>query len=267
MHYQKVQKDVKVAVYDLNPQGKNVVFFIHGWPLSHKIFEHQYSVLPKKNIRCIAMDLRGFGKSDKPWTGYGYDDLADDVYDVIKNLDVDNVTLLGFSMGAAIAIRYMSRHNGFRVSKLALVGAAAPTFIQDNEDGLTTEVIDDLIKKIYMDRLSMVKEFCEDLFASKVSNTLRKWINSLCFETSGYVTVKTAKSLRDENLNSDLDSINVPTAIFHGMRDKICPFDLALQLNERIKQSKLLAFKNSGHVVFYDEKEKFNKELIDFVSD
>lgn len=267
MHYQKVKKDVKIAVYDLNPQGKNVVFFIHGWPLSHKIFEYQYNELPRKNIRCISMDLRGFGKSDKPWSGYSYDDFADDVYEVIRNLDVNNITLLGFSMGAAIAIRYMSRHKGYRVSKLALVGAAAPSFIKDKESdySLTTEVIDDLIKKIYMDRLSMVKDFCENLFASKISDTLRKWINSLCFETSGYVTMKTAEALRDENLYGDLERVKVPTAIFHGERDKICPFDLALQLNERIKESKLHAFKNSGHVLFYDEQEKFNEQLINFV--
>lgn len=264
MHYQKVKKDVKIAVYDLNPEGKYVVFFIHGWPLSHKIFEYQYEVLPKNNIRCISMDLRGFGMSDKPWSGYSYDDFADDVYDVIKNLDADNITMLGFSMGAAIAIRYMLKHNSYKISKLALVGSASPTF--DNTGyGVEGEKIDNFIKKIYMDRSSMVKEFCDKLFESRLTATLKKWINSLCFETSGYVTIKTAKTLKDETSYNNLNKINVPTAIFHGKKDRMSPFKFALELNKKIHDSKLYSFENSGHAVFFDEMDRFNRELINFV--
>lgn len=265
MHYQKVKKDVRIAVYDLNPKGKHVVFFIHGWPLSHKIFEYQYEALPKSNIRCISMDLRGFGMSDKPWSGYSYDDFVDDIYEVIRNLDVDNITMLGFSMGASLAIRYMLKHNSYRVSKLALVSPVAPN-VENSIYEMSDEKIDKLIRKIYLDRSEMIKEFCDKLFESRLTTTLKKWIHSLCYETSGYVTIKTAKALKDKTLYDNIDKINVPTAIFHGIKDRMSPFKAAVELKEKIDNSKLYSFENSGHAVFFDEMERFNKELIEFIS-
>jgi len=138
-----VEPGVRVAVYDWNQQGKNAVFFIHGWPIDHNMFEYQFNILPQNGYRCISMDLRGFGKSDAPWTGYTYDRMADDVYEVIKTLNVPRLTLVGFSMGGAIAIRYMARHRGYKVSKLALWSAAAPSFTRrpDYPYGMTADQI------------------------------------------------------------------------------------------------------------------------------
>ena len=72
------------------------------------------------------MDIRGNGQSDKPWTGYTYDRLADDIAIVLEALQVENATLIGFSVGGALSIRYMSRYNGHRISKLVLVDAVSP---------------------------------------------------------------------------------------------------------------------------------------------
>jgi non-heme chloroperoxidase len=77
------------------------------------MFEYQFTELPKHGYRCIGIDLRGFGDSDKPWNGYNYDTMADDVKVVLDTLNnIENATLVGFSMGGAISIRYMARHNG-----------------------------------------------------------------------------------------------------------------------------------------------------------
>ena len=50
--------------------GSKAVLFIHGWPLSHKIFEYQFTELANNGYRRIGIDLRGFGRSDRPWTAY-----------------------------------------------------------------------------------------------------------------------------------------------------------------------------------------------------
>jgi non-heme chloroperoxidase len=68
-----VEPGVRVFVQDLNPMGKKTILFIHGWPLSHKQYEYQFNILPSMNIRCIGMDWRGFGNSDKPFVGYNLD--------------------------------------------------------------------------------------------------------------------------------------------------------------------------------------------------
>lgn len=71
MPYVEVSPGVNVYVEDWG-SGKPV-FFIHGWPLSHRMFEYQFTQLPKQGYRCVGIDLRGFGKSDKPWGDYNYD--------------------------------------------------------------------------------------------------------------------------------------------------------------------------------------------------
>ena len=79
-----------------------------------------------KNFRVIGITLRGFGKSDKPYTAYDYDIHASDIKKILSKLYIKDAVLGGFSMGGAIAIRYVSAYNGAHVSKLALFGAAAP---------------------------------------------------------------------------------------------------------------------------------------------
>ena len=126
-YYIKVEPTVKIYLEDINPASRKTILFLHGWPLNHKAYEYQYNVLAARGYRCIGMDTRGFGRSDRPAEGYSYNRLADDVKRIIEELNLMDITLLGHSMGGAIATRYMSRHNGFGVSRLVLLGAAVPS--------------------------------------------------------------------------------------------------------------------------------------------
>lgn len=109
-HKIKSVSGVNISVEDIGT-GKPIVF-IHGWPVNHKMFEYQFTELPKHGYRCVGIDLRGFGDSDKPWDGYQYDTMADDVKAVLDTLNLQNVTLVGFSMGGAISSIYSSSPRG-----------------------------------------------------------------------------------------------------------------------------------------------------------
>ena len=194
-YYVRVEPDVKIYVEDVNPEGKKTILFIHGWPANHKLFEYQFDKLPEMGYRCIGIDLRGFGSSDKPWRGYSYDGLADDIRSIVEVLKLKDFTLAGHSVGGAISIRYMDRHNGYGVSKLILIAA----------------------------------------------------------------------SLRDESLFGELGKIVIPTLILHGIHDQVCPFPLAEAQEKGIKNSKLIAFESSGHGLFWEQRDKFNKELVGFI--
>lgn len=264
----EVERGVRVFVEDVNPGGGRPVLFIHGWPVNHNMFEYQFNLLPQYGFRCIGMDLRGFGKSDRPWGGYSYDRLADDVRVVMEALKLTNVSLVGFSIGGAVSIRYMARHAGYGVSKLALVSAAAPVFTKRNDYpyGLPMEEVNALILKTYKDRPKMLAEFGGMFFASQVSPEFRDWFQSLGLEASGHATAMAAVSLRDEDLRNDLQQIRVPTGIFHGALDKVVPYPSATALQQGIRGSELYRFERSGHGVFYDELDMFNATLLRFLS-
>jgi non-heme chloroperoxidase len=88
----------------------------------------------------------------------------------------------------------------------------------------------------------------------------------LGLEAAGYSTAAVLVSLRDENLFGDLGKIQVPTLILHGVHDLVCPYPLALAMNQGIKGSKLVPMENSGHELFWEEHEKVNQELNQFIS-
>src|SRR5580704_8793728 len=87
---------VKLSYCDYG-KGKPVVL-IHGWPLSKEMWEYQVEALVVAGLRVIKYDRRGFGKSDKPWGDYEYDTLANDLKTILDELDLKDVTLVGFSM-------------------------------------------------------------------------------------------------------------------------------------------------------------------------
>lgn len=266
-YYVRVEPDVNIYVEDVNSGGGKTILFVHGWPANHNLFEYQFDQLPKMGYRCIGMDIRGFGNSDKPWRDYNYNRLADDVRGVVETLKLQNFTLAGHSVGGAIAIRYMARHNGYGVSKLALFAAAAPSFTKrpDFPYGFSKEDVTKIIQDTYNDRPKMLQGFGDMFFFQSVTEPFSDWFFQLGLQASGWSTAALAASLRDENLFSDLGRIQVPTLILHGTHDKICPFPLAEAQRQGIKNSKLVPFESSGHGLFWEERDKFNKELAQFI--
>ena len=264
----EVEPGVKVFVEDINPTGNKTIVFLHGLPVNRKMYEYQLNILPNYGYRCIAVDFRGFGSSDRPWNGYSFNRLSDDIRVIMESLNLQNVTLVGFSTGGGVAVRYMARHAGYGVCKLALLAAAAPKFTrsQDYPYGMTKEQVDHLINGAYKDRPQMLYDFGKLFFASQVTPSFADWFQGLGLEAAGYSTIKTVVSLRDEDTRPDLQAIRVPTGIFHGVLDKICPFQFATILNSQIKGSQLYRFENSGHAIFYDELQLFNKRFLHFLS-
>lgn len=223
MFYVTTDRGCRIAVYDWNPRNPDAVLLIHGWPLSHLMYEYQIELLTRLGYRVVALDLRGFGRSDAPVSGYHYDRMADDVYRVVQTLGLNRFTLVGFSMGGAIALRYMRRFRGAGVKKLILLAAAAPCWVQrpDFPYGLPRGQVDDLIRLAETDRPLLAQHFShEQLFASPQSDAAKDWFKDIALSASGLGTVQAAIALRDEDGRRDLAA--VPGAGFYPARRQGC---------------------------------------------
>jgi non-heme chloroperoxidase len=264
--YVEVEPNVRLHVTD-EGEGK-VIVLIHGWPLSDAMYEYQYSALTQNGFRVIGITLRGFGKSDKPFGQYNYDVYADDIKVVLDKLKVENATLGGFSMGGAISIHYVARHNSAHITKLALFGAAAPVWTKRNDYpyGFAIETVNELIQLSLTNRPQLLENFGKIFGATEtaVPSGLGNWLGAINLEALPYATTQSLIALRDTDLRSELSKIKIPTAIFHGVKDKICEFALAEQMQKGIQNSSIVRFENSGHGLFLEEREKFNTELIKF---
>jgi len=264
--YIEVEKNVHLHITDAG-EGQ-VIVLIPGWPLSDEMYEYQYNDLINHNFRVIGITLRGFGRSSKPYGAYDYDVHALDIKRVLDQLEIEDATLCGFSMGGAIAAMYVSLYGTMRVSKLVLAAAATPCWTQrdDFPYNIHQSDVDDLIALNNTDRPMLLSNFAKIFSATK--NTLNKgigkWLTDINLGASSYATAKCLMALRDTDLRNDLKKIEIPTLIMHGKKDKICSYDLAKQTKKLIPDSRIVAFQKSGHSLFLEETKKFNAELIKF---
>lgn len=252
--------------------GKPVVL-IHGWPLDGEMWEYQLAELPKHGIRCIAYDRRGFGKSSKPWDGYDYDTLATDLKAILDELDLQDVTLVGFSMGGGEVARYMSRYSGARVSKVVFISAVTPYLLktEDNPDGVDQSTEEEMISGLEKDRADFLSTFGKQFYGVNLINhpvtqPRLDWNLSVAMLATVRATVACAKSFWETDFRSDLTTISVPTLIIHGDSDKTVPFESSGQLtHEAIPQSQLLVYEGEPHGLFFTSKDQLNQDLIAFI--
>jgi non-heme chloroperoxidase len=250
------------------------VIFIHGWPLNHEMWEYQMLEISKHNIRCIAFDRRGFGKSDRPWKDYDYDTLADDLHELITQLDLSKVVLVGFSMGGGEVARYMGKYGSDKIEKVVFISSVTPFRLKtlDNPDGSEKATFDATIQKLENDRPAFLKEFGKKFYGvGKVSHTvspaLLDWNQTLCLMSSAKATADCVRSFSETDFRNDLKKIGVTVLIIHGDADDIVPIEASGDKTaELIPNAKYIVYKDAPHGLFITEKEKLNTDLIEFIT-
>jgi pimeloyl-ACP methyl ester carboxylesterase len=267
-HLIEVAPNVKLNVVDWG-EGKPLVF-IAGWPFDHRSYEYQFTTLSKSGFRCIGIDMRGYGFSDKPWGEYNYDIFAQDIHKVLEKLKVKDAVLIGHSTGGAISMHYTALYQNIHVTKLILVSAAAPMLIQKDDFpyGAKAEDIQKYADLCDKDRAKLLSIFGTIFFRTPdaVSPELSQWFWITGMEASPWATVSVIKLWLKADLRSDMPKIKIPTIVAHAIEDKICPYDLGKVMHEGIANSTLVTYEKSGHALFYDEREKFNQMVIDFAN-
>lgn len=269
----QANEPVKLHYMDVG-KGQPVIL-IHGWPLSHEMWEYQVNALVDSGFRVIAYDRRGFGKSSKPYDGYDYDTLTDDLKSLIDGLDLHDVVLVGFSMGGGEVVRYFSRYGGERVSRAVLISSVTPYMLhtEDNPDGVKQEVFDDMMKQMKDDRIAFLDTFGKQFYGvnlinKPVSTPFLEYNRMLAAVASPRATQECAKSFSSTDFRSEMKAITVPTLIIHGDSDKTVPIEpTSEQASRLLPQAKFIRYEDAPHGLFYTEKERLNNDLIQFIKE
>ncbi len=265
-------EEIRIAYSDYG-KGKPVIL-LHGWPLSREMWEYQLSDLVNAGLRVIKYDRRGFGKSSKPWDGYDYDSLTEDLRALIEQLDLRDVTLVGFSMGGGEVARYFGRYGSDRIAKAVFISAVTPYLSKtnDNPDGVDPSVFADMTDEIRKDRVGFLDGFGKKFFgvnviSHPVSTPLLEYYRTLASFASARSTEQCALSFAQTDFREDLKKIDVPVLIIHGKADKTVPIDASSDRTAKmIPGCQYLVYDDAPHGLFYTHKERLNKDLVSFIN-
>lgn len=254
-------------------EGRTVVL-VHGWPLSSASWEKQTKALLEAGYRVISYDRRGFGHSDKPSTGYDYDTLASDLDILLTELDLSDVTLVGFSMGGGELARYVGDQGTDRVSGLVFISSIAPFLLKtdDNPEGVDRSVFTGIETAIQDDRPDFLRGFLKSFYnfdalgGSRISQAVLDVNWSVAVQASPKATLDCVGAWL-EDFRDDVAAIDVPTLIIHGTEDQIVPIEASGgRMPDLIDGARLVRIEGGPHGILWTHADQVNAALLDFLA-
>ena len=259
--------------YEDHGSGKPVVL-IHGWPLSGASWEKQVAALLPAGYRVVTYDRRGFGKSSQPATGYDYDTFADDLHKLLTTLELRDVALVGFSMGAGEVAHYLGKYGSERVRKAVFIAGVPPYLLKtaDNPTGVDGKVFEGIKKGIIADRLAFLSEFLLNFYNFDVLGGKR--VSDKVIQANWNVAAgASAKGTLDcvsawvTDFRKDLPRVDVPALVIHGDADRITPMaSTGIPMSKGIKGARLMTLKDAPHGLLWTHADEVNRALVDFLA-
>lgn len=253
------------------------VILIHGWPLSHRMWEAQIAYLVEAGYRVIAYDRRGFGESFKPWNGYDYDTLAADLSAIIEQLDLNHVHLVGFSMGGGEVARYIAKYGSHRIAKIVLISAVTPYLMKtdDNPDGIDKSVFEEMEAGLTTDRPGFLDAFTKkfvnwsDDGNNAISEAQLKYMWDIGVWANPRATIAAMHAFSQTDFRDDIAALeDIPVLIIHGDADQTVPFEASGQrTREALADSQLVVIAGGAHGLTMTHPDEINAILGKFLKE
>ncbi len=240
------------------------VVLVHGWGTTSRIWDPVVAELSKQ-ARVVTFDLRGHGRSEVLNIRHDVETFASDIHLVLSELDLGEVVLCGWDLGAQAALVYAARSGG-RLKGLVL-SSTMPFYldISPRKTNWDKEFLTDLAELAALPRPVFLKRYVSRYFAAQPEEELLDWLVGMGLETPAWVSADCSASQFSIDLRPALASVSVPTLIVHGRRDQICTFEAAEYMQEAMRNARLAPFDDSGHLPHIEERRRFIEEVAGFV--
>lgn len=267
------QNSTDIELYYEDHGTGQPVLLIHGYPLDGHSWERQTRELLGAGYRVITYDRRGFGQSSKVTAGYNYDTFAADLNTVLETLDLNDVVLIGFSMGTGELARYVSRYGHARIAKLAFLASLEP-FLVDS-DGVPQQVFDDIVTQAKDDRFAWFTNFFANFYnldenlGSRISqeSVTASWNTAA---RSAPVAAYAVVPAWIEDFRGDVEAVRAsgkPALILHGTKDNILPIDVtARKFRLALPDAEYVEVEGAPHGLIWTHAQEVNAALLAFIS-
>jgi pimeloyl-ACP methyl ester carboxylesterase len=260
-----IERDTTNIYFESTGEGRPVVF-LHGWTMDHELWDRQVTAFAP-SYRCITVDLRGHGSSSKPIGGYGYEEHVEDLHELLKVLDVRSATLVGSSMGGAIAIQLAAVHPE-RVAQVVTVGTP-PQLVADDRwpEGRPLEVVGAFLELQRVARERTMRRIVEDSVRTELGEATSAWLFQIALRSPSWAAIGSWKGALASSAVPFIGRLAVPLLVIQGRYDAFVSGAAASRLAAEASDSRLVWLENSAHFPFLEETELFNRELSKFLEE
>lgn len=245
------------------------VVLLHGWAFDHRIWDRQIRVLAESGRSTVAIDLRGHGRSDRPYGDYSLERLAQDVITVLSRLTDEPAILIGWSLGGVTALR-VALQAPERLAKLVLVSSngVATSRQEGYPFGYPASAHLPALRSAELaDRLDARRKLVRSGFATEPTDAVVEHLLQQTLDTPSWAGAATLTTLLEADQVAVLPRLVVPTAQIIGAKDPIFSRRGAAWLAERVPGIEQTVLDDCGHYPMIEAPDTFDAALLKVVPD
>ncbi|HHZ01957.1 MAG TPA: alpha/beta hydrolase [Tissierellia bacterium] len=252
--------------YEVKGEGKPIVL-VHGWSQDSSVFQPQIEELSKE-YKVVVYDHRGHGKSDRPEFGLTLNRFAVDLRELIDHLNLDNILLGGWSMGASTTFEYVKTYG---VDKLAAVVLfdMTPKLINDVEWKFGLWHGEYTLQNALDDMTTMsnnLADFMEPFLRRAVPYFTDEMIDAtmeMALTNTPHIMISMWLAMANNDYRDILEKITVPTTIAYGVNSTLYSAETAEYLNSKIPNSIVVPFEKCTHMLVMEDAVKATEVLLE----
>jgi len=264
----------RVHFQEFGNSGDPPIVLIHGYTASTYVWHTVAPMLAESGLHVIAVDLLGFGFSEKPrWFDYSIDSQARMVSRFMDRIGIGRAVVVGSSYGGAVAAT-LALDYAERVEKLVLVGAVANDNIKNlpilrlvSLPGIGEVITPFLVDAKMYHRHRMRKTLSPANFGLISNERVEAIARPLAAADAHHSLVATNRNWHANRITYDAHLINQPTLLIWGEDDRIIPITDGYTLHDRILHSRFVILKNCGHLPQEEKSEIFTELVAEFCRD
>lgn len=253
-----LSKDKERIAYNVHGTGTNNLVLIHGWSCDSRYWKNQIATLAKKH-KVITIDLAGHGHSSQNRTNYTIGAFAEDIKAVIEKEQIDDLILIGHSMGGAVVAKTAE------ILPNKIKGLIVVDTMQNIEKTLSAEEVTSMTLPFEQDFVNSAKIFVKQMFIKSTNEDIVKWVQEDMSSAPKHAALSSFKNYmnlyatgKTPNL---FKTIDIPVISINA---HLWPTDPEAN-KKHIKDYTLIYIENSGHFPMFENPKEFNKLLLEAV--
>jgi non-heme chloroperoxidase len=256
--------------YEDQGEGQPILL-VHGWMCSSKFWKKNVPELANA-FRVVTVDLRGHGNSSKALTGHIIGQYARDVREVIEHLGLRETVLVGWSLGGPVVLSYCEQYG--RDTRLKALGLLDCTPFPFSPAGWNSHVLRnynyDGMHATFADYTANPRKFAigftTRMFKQKPSDAEMDWVVAEMMKTPTWIAQAVYSDFLMSDYAKSLPAIKVPVIVFAANSGVFCNgIAMGKAIANQVPQGTFIPFEDAGHILFYEQPQKFNAALTDFV--